>query len=59
MSKNVTVPLGQLEADIRNGTIDTVLAVFGDHQGRLIGKRTDGEFFLDCVLEEWSSVDAD
>ena len=47
MSKNVTVPLGQLEADIRDGTIDTVLAVFGDHQGRLIGKRTDGEFFLD------------
>jgi glutamine synthetase len=52
MSKNVTVPLGQLEDDIRAGTIDTVLAVFGDHQGRLIGKRTDGGFFLDCVLEE-------
>ena len=29
--------------------IDTVLVVFGDHQGRLIGKRTDGEFYLDVV----------
>jgi len=52
MSKNVKVPLGQLEDDIRAGTIDTVLAVFCDHHGRLTGKRTDGEFFLDTVLEE-------
>ena len=34
------------------GAIDTVLAVFADHQGRLIGKRTDGEFFFDTVLAD-------
>ena len=39
-------------ADIEAGTIDTVLVVFADHAGRLIGKRTDGEFYLDVVHEE-------
>ena len=39
----------QLEHDIRNGGIDTVLVVFPDHQGRLVGKRTDGHFYLDEV----------
>ena len=40
------------EADVRSGAIDTVLAVFADHYGRMIGKRTDGEFFFDTVLAE-------
>jgi glutamine synthetase len=52
MSANVTVPLEQLTADIAAGVIDTVLAVFADHHGRMIGKRTDAEFFLDVVLGE-------
>lgn len=52
MSRNIHVPPEQLEADIRDGTIDTVIVAFGDHQGRLIGKRTDGEFYLDVVAEE-------
>src|SRR5215207_4797337 len=46
MAKNRHVDHDQLLADIANGTIDTVLAVFGDHAGRLIGKRTDGEFYV-------------
>ena len=46
MSTNRTVTAAQLEHDIRNGGIDTVLVVFPDHQGRLVGKRTDGEFYL-------------
>ena len=46
-----TSPAEQLEADIRGGAIDTVIVAFGDHQGRLIGKRTDGEFYLDVVAE--------
>ncbi len=29
-----------------------MLAVFADHHGRMIGKRTDGEFFVDTVLAE-------
>ena len=52
MARNTHVPAEQLEADIRAGTIDTVIVAFSDHQGRLIGKRTDGEFYLDVVVEE-------
>ena len=52
MSNNVTVSLDQLKADVRDGVIDTVLAVFGDHQGRMIGKRTEAGFFFDTVLED-------
>ncbi len=51
MSGNITVPIDQLRADVESGAIDTVLAVFADHHGRMIGKRTDGEFFLDTVLD--------
>ena len=38
-----------LETLIRNGSIDTVLVVFTDLQGRLIGKRVTGHFYLDHV----------
>ena len=51
MSRNVTVSIDQLRADVGSGAIDTVLAVFADHHGRMIGKRTDGEFFFDAVLD--------
>ena len=49
MAKNRHVSHAQLLDDIAAGTIDTVLAVFADHAGRLIGKRTDGEFYADEV----------
>jgi glutamine synthetase len=52
MSKNQHVGALQLEADIRENVIDTVIVAFSDHQGRLVGKRTDGEFYLDVVAEE-------
>jgi glutamine synthetase len=52
MSSNAHISAEQLTADIRAGTIDTVIVAFGDHQGRVIGKRTDGEFFLDVVVDE-------
>jgi glutamine synthetase len=52
VTKNSHVSHDQLVADIKAGTIDTVLAVFGDHAGRMVGKRTDGEFYLDVVHEE-------
>ena len=29
-----------------------MIVAFSDHQGQLIGKRTDGEFYLDVVAEE-------
>jgi glutamine synthetase len=40
-----------LEALIRNGEVDTVLTVFPDGLGRLMGKRVVGRYFLDHVLE--------
>jgi glutamine synthetase len=52
MAPNTHISDEQLEADIRAGTIDTVIVAFADHQGRVIGKRTDGEFYLDVVVEE-------
>jgi glutamine synthetase len=41
-----------LGAMIGAGDIDTVLVVFPDLQGRLMGKRVTGHFFLDDVLAE-------
>ncbi|CAB4365082.1 MAG: glutamine synthetase [Actinobacteria bacterium] len=41
----------QLEQLIREGAIDTVLMVFPDLQGRLVGKRTTGRFFLQNVAD--------
>lgn len=47
---------GTLEDEIRSGEIDTVLVVFPDLQGRLMGKRVTGHYFLDHVVE--GSVEA-
>ncbi len=41
----------ELEGKIRSGDIDTVLMVFPDLQGRLVGKRTTGRFFLEQVAD--------
>ena len=41
-----------LESLIRKGEVDTVLAVFPDGLGRLMGKRVVGRYFLDHVLED-------
>jgi glutamine synthetase len=41
--------LEQLEHEISRGTIDTVVAAFTDMQGRLMGKRIQGEYFLEEV----------
>ena len=41
-----------LEPLIRKGEVDTVLAVFPDGLGRLLGKRVVGRYFLDHVLSD-------
>src|SRR3989442_6826442 len=41
--------LKELEQEIAQGPIDTVVAAFTDMQGRLMGKRIQGEFFLEEV----------
>jgi glutamine synthetase len=40
-----------LDALVRRGEIDTVLAVFPDGYGRLLGKRLVGRYFLDHAVE--------
>ena len=41
----------ELRDAIRRGDIDTVVMAFPDLQGRLVGKRTTGTFFLQQVEE--------
>jgi glutamine synthetase len=41
---------------VGEGAVDTVLVVFTDHYGRLMGKRYDAEFFLDDTLAHGSHV---
>ena len=41
--------LEELGREIAQGTIDTVVAAFTDMQGRLMGKRIQGEYFLEEV----------
>ena len=41
----------ELRDSIRRGDIDTVVMAFPDLQGRLVGKRTSGSFFLQQVEE--------
>ncbi len=40
-----------LKEAIENGTIDTVVVAMTDMQGRLVGKRIHGQFFIDEVLK--------
>src|SRR5216117_3383787 len=44
--------LKQLEQLIKKGEVDTVLAVFPDTFGRLMGKRVVGSYFLDHVVDD-------
>jgi glutamine synthetase len=44
--------LSELEKAIGDGSIDTVVVAFTDMQGRLMGKRLHGEFFLEGEVAE-------
>lgn len=52
MSSRTTVSREELTGKIQDGEIDTVLMVFPDLQGRLVGKRTTGRFFLEQVADD-------
>ncbi|RMD60913.1 MAG: glutamine synthetase [Alphaproteobacteria bacterium] len=52
-----SLDLDTLKDEIRRGLIDTVLVCFPDMQGRLMGKRVTGHFFLDSVVEETHACD--
>lgn len=42
----------QLETAVRHGDIETVILVFPDWYGRLMGKRMTGHFFVEHVVED-------
>jgi glutamine synthetase len=46
-----------LQAAVAAGSIDTVLVAFPDMQGRLVGKRFQGEYFLDAAHKETHACD--
>ena len=48
---------GELTRLVEAGEIDTVVVGFPDMQGRLMGKRVTGPFFLDSVIEETHACD--
>ena len=47
--ERVTLGLDQLKSMVGDGSVDTVLVAFADNQGRLVGKRVMGRYFLDVV----------
>ena len=49
--------IGELRQCIANREIDTVLVGMVDMQGRLIGKRVTGHFFLDSVMDRMHVCD--
>jgi glutamine synthetase len=49
--------LDALNEQVAAGAIDTVLACFPDMQGRLIGKRVSGRFFVEQVAHEMHACD--
>jgi glutamine synthetase len=51
MDNKFPIPKAELEAKIASGAIDTVVVAMTDMQGRLVGKRLDGKYFLSDVLK--------
>jgi len=50
MSRTPALTVDQLRADVAAGTVDTVLVMITDMQGRLQGKRLHADYFMDTVL---------
>jgi glutamine synthetase len=49
--------IADLKAYVEQGEIDTVLVCFPDMQGRLVGKRVTGRFFLEKCIDEMHVCD--
>lgn len=47
MTPKGLLTIEELRSEVEAETIDTVVVAFTDHYGRLLGKRFDGEFFLE------------
>jgi glutamine synthetase len=46
------VKLDELQAQVNDGSVDTIVVAFTDMQGRLMGKRVHGEYFLEQDVGE-------
>ena len=46
-----SLSIEELTAAIQSGAIDTVVVAMTDMQGRLTGKRIQGQYFLDEVVK--------
>jgi glutamine synthetase len=55
MAGNLT--FNELKHQVTDGSIDTVLACFVDMQGRLIGKRFHGSYFIESAHDETHGCD--
>lgn len=51
MLQRTVITREELSARIADGSIDSVVMAFVDRYGRLVGKRTAGQFFLDHVAD--------
>ncbi len=49
MTSREPLTLEDLRQLVESGDIDTVILAFTDHYGRLLGKRSDADFFLDTI----------
>jgi glutamine synthetase len=57
MTKGMLTP-DEIRAAVADGSIDTVLVVFPDLQGRLMGKRVVGDYFVEEVLRPDGALEA-
>lgn len=57
MTKGMLTP-DEIRAAVADGSIDTVLVVFPDLQGRLMGKRVVGDYFVEEVLKPDGALEA-
>jgi glutamine synthetase len=48
----------EIKREIEHGDIDTILLVFPDQQGRFVGKRLTGDFFLNDILSGEGAIHA-
>jgi glutamine synthetase len=46
--------IDELKQKIKTEEIETIIVAFTDHYGRLLGKRYDGDFFLESVVDSGS-----
>ena len=46
--------IDELRKKVRSEEIETIIVAFTDHYGRLMGKRYDGDFFLESVVDSGS-----